>query len=55
MDREKNLSENEILQRLLFDADNAEQWLTERELIVERPIKVRKRDNPFEHVTKICF
>jgi spectrin beta len=38
-DREKNLSENEILQDLLFDADNAEQWLTERELIVERPIK----------------
>ena len=28
------------MERLLFDADSAEQWLTERELIVERPIKV---------------
>lgn len=32
------------MERLLFDADNAEQWLTERELIVERPIKVRYPD-----------
>jgi len=39
--REKSLETNEVLKRLLFDADNAEQWLTERELIVERPIKVR--------------
>jgi len=39
--RTQKLAHNEALQRLLFDVDNAEQWLTERELIAERPIKVR--------------
>lgn len=38
--RTQKLAHNEALQRLLFDVDNAEQWLTERELIAERPIKV---------------
>ena len=39
-ERTKKLNHQEALQRLLFDVDNAEQWITERELIAETPIKV---------------
>ena len=38
--RTSALVEKEALERLIFDVENAEQWLTERELIAERPIKV---------------
>ncbi|CAG5088442.1 Oidioi.mRNA.OKI2018_I69.PAR.g11841.t3.cds [Oikopleura dioica] len=38
-ERSKKLDANMALQRLLFDIENAEQWLTERELIVEQPLK----------------